>query len=74
MRPANNTSLPVPTALIPKNTNTQPHRCLHVRYAGTKLTMAELRESCPLCRGCCTCKACLSNPRHNGTHQIIMTQ
>jgi hypothetical protein len=41
-------------------------RCLVYRYGGIKLTLSDLHESCPLCRGCCTCKACLGRAKHEG--------
>lgn len=41
-------------------------RCLVYRYQHTPHSLADLHSSCPQCRGCCTCKACLGRAKHEG--------
>eukprot|EP00775_Hariotina_reticulata_P001305 gene1305-1647_t len=40
------------------------NRCLFKRYRATPWTLQDLHALCPLCRGACTCKACLRQPDH----------
>ncbi|KAF8059101.1 JMJ25 [Scenedesmus sp. PABB004] len=42
------------------------NRCLLSRYRHTSLPVADLHVACPLCRGMCTCKACLRQGEHAG--------